>query len=163
LKKSTPTTTTKEKLTTTTTTTKEKPTTTKEKPTTTKKHHSKPTTTKEKDPKPTHGSGDNDWDYDDGQVTFFTPNQGACGEWNDDNDFIAALVSPPPKLKRNPDSSFFLLLSRAAIFMATWMKKANCVVKRSSSKVPRGMKSPSPYEMHAHLVMLIILIFPPRK
>ncbi|KAI8332044.1 RlpA-like double-psi beta-barrel-protein domain-containing protein-containing protein, partial [Chlamydoabsidia padenii] len=26
-----------------------------------------------------------------GEVTFFTPNQGACGEWNDDNDLIAAL------------------------------------------------------------------------
>jgi hypothetical protein len=80
-----------------TTTTKEKPTATpsKEKPTTTTKHHSKPTTTKKKDPKPTHGS--DDWEYDDGQVTFFTPNQGACGEWNDDNDFIAALVSPPSK------------------------------------------------------------------
>ncbi|KAI9301385.1 RlpA-like double-psi beta-barrel-protein domain-containing protein-containing protein [Cunninghamella echinulata] len=24
-------------------------------------------------------------------VTFFTPNQGACGDWNDDNDMIAAV------------------------------------------------------------------------
>ncbi|KAG1138364.1 hypothetical protein G6F37_009803 [Rhizopus arrhizus] len=26
-----------------------------------------------------------------GKATFFTPNQGACGEWNDNNDMIAAL------------------------------------------------------------------------
>lgn len=26
-----------------------------------------------------------------GKATFFTPNQGACGDWNDNNDMIAAL------------------------------------------------------------------------
>ncbi|OAD02238.1 hypothetical protein MUCCIDRAFT_144427, partial [Mucor lusitanicus CBS 277.49] len=26
-----------------------------------------------------------------GKATFFTPNQGACGDWNDNNDYIAAI------------------------------------------------------------------------
>ena len=73
-------TTTKPSTPTTTTTTRPKPTTT----TTTHK------------PKPTDDGGDDNddggsADWVNGQVTFFTPNQGACGDWNDDDDMIVAL------------------------------------------------------------------------
>ncbi|KAG2217922.1 hypothetical protein INT45_012585, partial [Circinella minor] len=70
----TPTTTTKPPTPTTTTTTTRTTTTT----TTTHK------------PKPTNDDGDSA-DWINGQVTFFNPNQGACGDWNDDNDMIVAL------------------------------------------------------------------------
>ncbi|CEI96736.1 hypothetical protein G6F70_000424 [Rhizopus microsporus] len=68
------------------TTTKKKKTTTKKRKTTTKKRK---TTTKKKSHKTSSVSSQSHGF--DGKATFFTPNQGACGEWNDNNDMIAAV------------------------------------------------------------------------
>ncbi|KAG0164486.1 hypothetical protein DFQ28_010277 [Apophysomyces sp. BC1034] len=79
--------------TTTTTTTTHKPTTT-HKTTTTTKHKTTTTTTTTHKPKPTHDGGDggdNGRDWVNGKVTFFTPDQGACGWWDNDHSMIAAL------------------------------------------------------------------------
>ncbi|KAI9493564.1 RlpA-like double-psi beta-barrel-protein domain-containing protein-containing protein [Zychaea mexicana] len=77
-----PTTTTTHALKTTTTTTTLRHTTT-----TTTTH--KPTPTEKPDDDNDDDRGSADWIS--GQVTFFTPNQGACGDWNDDDDMIVAL------------------------------------------------------------------------
>ena len=66
--------------------TKKSKTTTKKKKTTTKKRK---TTTKKKSHKTSSVSSQSHGF--DGKATFFTPNQGACGEWNDNNDMIAAV------------------------------------------------------------------------
>ncbi|KAI9476120.1 MAG: RlpA-like double-psi beta-barrel-protein domain-containing protein-containing protein [Benjaminiella poitrasii] len=48
-------------------------------------------TTKKKTTKKSSSSSDNSNEHYSGQATFFTPNQGACGDWNDNDDYIAAL------------------------------------------------------------------------
>ncbi|KAI9268022.1 RlpA-like double-psi beta-barrel-protein domain-containing protein-containing protein [Phascolomyces articulosus] len=59
--------------------------------------HRPTTTTTTHKPKPTDNGDDDDdssggsANWINGQVTFFTPNQGACGDWNDDDDMIVAL------------------------------------------------------------------------
>lgn len=77
-------TTTKKRTTTKKTTTKKRTTTTKKRTTTTKKK----TTTKKTTTKKAESSGGMHFS---GTATFFTPNQGACGDWNDNDDLIAAV------------------------------------------------------------------------
>ncbi|KAI8145419.1 RlpA-like double-psi beta-barrel-protein domain-containing protein-containing protein [Fennellomyces sp. T-0311] len=88
----TKTTTTPPKPTTTTTT---RTTTTYRPTTTTTRYHPtttthRTTTTTSRKPTPT-SDPDDGGDWVNGKVTFFTPNQGACGDWNDDSDMIVAL------------------------------------------------------------------------
>lgn len=64
--------------------------------TTTTTRRTRRRTTRRTTTKKVSSSSSSDFDYSkhfDGIATFFTPNQGACGDWNDDGDLIAAIVS----------------------------------------------------------------------
>ncbi|KAI9272327.1 RlpA-like double-psi beta-barrel-protein domain-containing protein-containing protein [Helicostylum pulchrum] len=71
-------------------TTTKKKTTTKRKSSTKKKTTKKKTSTKKKTTKRKTTAASSSGGYQ-GKATFFTPNQGACGDWNDNNDLIAAI------------------------------------------------------------------------
>lgn len=62
--------------------------------TTTRRTTTRRRTTKKTTKKVSSSSSSSDYsEHFSGTATFFTPNQGACGDWNDDEDLIAAIVS----------------------------------------------------------------------